>query len=169
MTAACRVRFAEHLAPFGKAAIGGQDHGALFVAGVDQLEEQIAAAGHRPAGSRSRRRSAAQRGREADPLAQPSLALGLGQRADEVGQREKYTLRPALTASTPSATAKWLLPCRSNQRHTAGCPAFEVRITYPFHPRSGEIVAVVGVKRHAGADTSSSGNPTGPWRCCRPG
>jgi len=43
-------------------------------------------------------------------------------------------------------------PFRSDQRHTAGCPAFEVRITYPFHPRSGETVAVVGSKRHAGAD-----------------
>src|SRR3954464_1975467 len=40
----------------------------------------------------------------------------------------------------------------ANQRHTAGCPAFEVRITYPFHPRSGEMVAVVGSKRHVGAD-----------------
>src|SRR3954471_8617677 len=40
----------------------------------------------------------------------------------------------------------------ANQRHTAGCPAFEVRITYPFHPRSGEMVAVVGSKRHAGTD-----------------
>jgi Family of unknown function (DUF5372) len=26
----------------------------------------------------------------------------------------------------------------------------EVRILYPFHPRSGEVVAVVGLKRHAG-------------------
>ncbi|MBV9827826.1 MAG: hypothetical protein JO001_19515 [Alphaproteobacteria bacterium] len=42
--------------------------------------------------------------------------------------------------------------CRSKQRHTAGCPVSEVRITYPFHPRSGEVVAVVGVKRHAGAE-----------------
>src|SRR3954462_7482286 len=40
----------------------------------------------------------------------------------------------------------------ANQRHTAGCPAFEVRISYPFHPRSGEMVAVVGSKRHVGAD-----------------
>ena len=40
---------------------------------------------------------------------------------------------------------------RSKQRHTAGCPAVEVRILYPFHPRSGEDVAVVGAKRHAGA------------------
>ena len=34
------------LAPFGEAAVGGEDHGALFVAGVDELEEQIAAAGN---------------------------------------------------------------------------------------------------------------------------
>src|SRR3546814_10081923 len=32
------------LAPFGKAAVGGEDHGAAFIAGVDQLEEQVAAA-----------------------------------------------------------------------------------------------------------------------------
>ena len=35
---------AEDLAPFGEAAIRGEDHGALFVTGVDELEEQIAAA-----------------------------------------------------------------------------------------------------------------------------
>lgn len=36
---------AEHLAPFGKAAVGGEDHGAALVAGVDQLKEQVPAAG----------------------------------------------------------------------------------------------------------------------------
>lgn len=35
---------AEDLTPFGEAAIGGEDHGALFVAGVDELEEQVGAA-----------------------------------------------------------------------------------------------------------------------------
>ncbi len=35
---------AEHLAPLGKAAVGGQDHRALLVPGVDELEEQVAAA-----------------------------------------------------------------------------------------------------------------------------
>lgn len=45
---------AEHLAPLGKAPVRGQDQGALFVAGVHQLEEQIRRA--RPADSRSRRR-----------------------------------------------------------------------------------------------------------------
>jgi hypothetical protein len=34
-------RVAEDLAPFGKAAVGSQDHGALFVAGVDELEEEV--------------------------------------------------------------------------------------------------------------------------------
>ena len=38
-------RIAKHLAPFGKAAVGGEDHGAFLIAGIDQLEEQIAAAG----------------------------------------------------------------------------------------------------------------------------
>lgn len=38
----------ENLAPFGKASIGGKDHGALFVAGIDELEEQVSAPrGHR--------------------------------------------------------------------------------------------------------------------------
>jgi len=36
---------AEDLTPFGEAAVGCEDHGALFIAGVDELEEQIAAAG----------------------------------------------------------------------------------------------------------------------------
>ena len=35
---------AEHLAPFGEAAVGGEDHSAPFVTGVDELEEQVAAA-----------------------------------------------------------------------------------------------------------------------------
>lgn len=30
---------AEHLAPFGEAAIGREDHRALLVAGIDELEE----------------------------------------------------------------------------------------------------------------------------------
>ena len=34
---------AEDLAPFGKAAVRGEDHGAALVASIDELEEQIAA------------------------------------------------------------------------------------------------------------------------------
>jgi hypothetical protein len=36
-------RGTENPAPFGKAAIGLEDHGAFFISDVDELEEQIAA------------------------------------------------------------------------------------------------------------------------------
>lgn len=35
---------AEDIGPFREAPIGGQDHRTFFVSGVDELEEQIAAA-----------------------------------------------------------------------------------------------------------------------------
>lgn len=41
----CDDGIAEHLAPFGEATVGRQDHRAAFVTGVDQLEEQVAPAG----------------------------------------------------------------------------------------------------------------------------
>ena len=41
---------------------------------------------------------------------------------------------------------------RTRQRHNAGCPAFEVLIRYPFHPRAGQIVQVEHRKRFAGED-----------------
>ena len=34
---------AEHVSPFGKASIGGENHGTFFVARTDQLKEQIGA------------------------------------------------------------------------------------------------------------------------------
>lgn len=42
----CDNRITKNFAPFCKATIGGEDHGTLLVAGIDELEEEIAAAGH---------------------------------------------------------------------------------------------------------------------------
>ena len=42
----CNDGAAEDVAPFRKAAVRGEDHRALFVARIDQLEEQVAAAGY---------------------------------------------------------------------------------------------------------------------------
>nr|WP_280952198.1 hypothetical protein [Mesorhizobium sp. WSM3868] len=42
----CDNGITKNFAPFCKAAIGGEDHGTLLVTGIDELEEQIAAAGH---------------------------------------------------------------------------------------------------------------------------
>src|SRR5579859_5612614 len=36
---------AEDLAPFGEAAVGGENDGAALVAGVDELEEEVGTAG----------------------------------------------------------------------------------------------------------------------------
>ena len=103
-------RIAEHPAPFGKAAVRSQDHRALLVTGIHELEEQIAAAGHdRQVADlvHDEERGAAE---IPDAVAQGAVALGLGQRGDESARVVKATLRPALTASTANAVARWLSP-----------------------------------------------------------
>src|SRR3954467_9515400 len=67
-------------------------------------------------------------------------------------KRKYCTEKPCSTARMPGPRKDASCRRPTNQRHTAECPAFEIRITYPFHPRSGEMVAVVGSKRHAGVD-----------------
>jgi predicted metal-dependent HD superfamily phosphohydrolase len=71
---------AEDLAPFGKAAVGGEDHGAAFVAGVDQLKEQVPAAGDDGQVADLVDDEQLWPAEEADALAERSLALGLGER-----------------------------------------------------------------------------------------
>ena len=78
---------AEDLTPFGKAAVGREDHCAALVAGVDELEEQIAAAGNDRQVTDlidDEQREAAE---ESDLLAQSALAFGLGEGAHEIGER----------------------------------------------------------------------------------
>ena len=77
----------EELAPFGEAAVGGEDHGAFFVAGVDELEEQIAAAGNDRQVADFIDDEQGELAEEPDLLAQRAVAFGLGERADEVGER----------------------------------------------------------------------------------
>ena len=89
---------AEDLAPFGEAAIGGEDHRSLFVAGVDELEEQVSPA--RDDGQVAdlvddQQCSAAE---VAKALAQAAVALGFGERCDEVGERREGDAAPCLTA-----------------------------------------------------------------------
>src|SRR5579863_3816803 len=77
---------AEDVAPFGEAAVRSEDHGALLVAGIDQLEEQI------PTAWRDwqvadliddQQRGAA---KEANAFAQGALAFGFGELGDEIGE-----------------------------------------------------------------------------------
>ena len=86
----------KNLAPLGKTAIGGEDHGAFFVAGVDELEEQIATAGS------DRQVADLIDDQKREAAEEPALASTPTRSARVV----KYTLRPALIASMPSATLK---------------------------------------------------------------
>ena len=79
----------EDLTPFGKAAVGGQDHRAALVAGVDQLEQQV------PCGGAEREVADLVDDEQlgpaqiADALAQPTLAIGLSEAVDDVGERRE--------------------------------------------------------------------------------
>ena len=99
-------RVAEDLAPLGKAPIGGEDHGAPLVASVDQLEEQAAAIGDdRQVADLvdDQERGTAE---EADLVAQPALALGLGECGDEVGERDEVDAAPGLDRLDPEGDRK---------------------------------------------------------------
>src|SRR5215831_2984252 len=75
---------AEDVAPFSEAAVRGEDHRALLIAGIDQLEEQVAATGRDWQVADlvdDQQRGAA---KEANAFTQAALAFGLGQLGDEV-------------------------------------------------------------------------------------
>lgn len=82
----CDDGIVEDVAPFGKAAVGGEDHGAAFVAGIDELEEQVAAALDDRQVADLIDDEQLGPAEEAQALPQGALALGLGQRTDQVGQ-----------------------------------------------------------------------------------
>jgi hypothetical protein len=90
----CDHRIAENLPPFGKAAIGGQDHGAALVARIDQLKEQIAGTGTDAQVADlvdNQQRRAAEK---ADPFAQAALAFGAGKAVDDIGERGELDAAP---------------------------------------------------------------------------
>lgn len=73
--------------PFGKAAIGRQDHRAFLVACIDELEEQVAAAGDDREITDLVNDQETGPAEEADALLKSSLPLGSGQGGNEIGQR----------------------------------------------------------------------------------
>lgn len=82
-------RVSEDIAPFCKAAIGRQDHCTSLVAGVDELEEQIAAAvddGEIPDLVDDQQTWPAE---EADTLLQSELPFGTRDRGDQSGKRRR--------------------------------------------------------------------------------
>src|SRR3546814_15284094 len=95
-------RIAEHLAPFGKAAVGGEDHGAAFIAGVDQLEEQVAAAGDDRQVADLVDDQQGRSAEEADARRPTALALGAGALAEQPGEGAGGNAAPGLPGLTPA-------------------------------------------------------------------
>jgi hypothetical protein len=75
----CDNGIAEHLSPLGEATVRGEDHGALLIAGIDELEEEVGAAGSN--GEISNFVDNEQRGsaEASNTLAQLALSLGFGE------------------------------------------------------------------------------------------
>jgi hypothetical protein len=77
---------AEHVAPFTEAAVGRQDDRATFIAGIDELEKQVAAIGaDRQVPDLVDDEQAVAR-KEAQSLRQIAFALGLRHRVDDLCQ-----------------------------------------------------------------------------------
>jgi hypothetical protein len=85
------------------------------------------------------------RGDQLEQDARLGLILG------EIGDRTSRAIRsrPERARALPTDGS---CPRPAIQRHNAGCPAFEVLILYPFHPRAGQMVQVEHRKRFAGED-----------------
>ena len=77
---------AEDVSPLGEAAVRGEDHGALLVTGVDELEEQIAAAGNDREVADFVDNEQGEAAEVSDSLAQSALSFGPGERGDDVGE-----------------------------------------------------------------------------------
>src|SRR4029453_17423410 len=79
-------RAAEDVAPFGEAAVRGQDHGAPPKTGVNELKDQIAAAGDDGQVADLVDDQQLRPAQEAQAFAQGALPIRLGARTDDFGQ-----------------------------------------------------------------------------------
>ncbi len=79
----------KNIAPFGKAAIGCEDHCASLVACVDELEEQVASASDDREITDLVNDQETGPAEEADAFLKSSFAFGSGQGRNEIGQWEE--------------------------------------------------------------------------------
>jgi hypothetical protein len=161
---------AEDVAPFAEAAVGGEDHGAALVTGVDELEEQVGAAGgdRQVADLVDDQQGVA--GDEADALLELSFALGLGQRGDDVGKRAEVDALAGLDGL--DAERRGEMGLASSRRSSVILPGvWRLRSGSPTHFTRGVARQSPWSVRSVmpAPSTSSFASPIGRWRCCRRG
>ena len=163
-------RIAEDVAPFGKAAVGSEDHGALFVAGIDELEEQVGAAwGNRQIADLvdDEQRTAAQ---EADFLAQRALAFSLGKDGNEVGQRDEVDAFAGADGLDGECRGEMgFAGARRDRGIVPDTRGRTRRSATPFILASAAGSRSYGVIRSVVSPCWWSNSPTERWRWCRSG
>jgi hypothetical protein len=98
-----------------------------------------------------------------------AITAGEGEFGEEFGNPLIENRAVIAAGLVTQGTSKKICRRRSEQRHTAQCPTFEVRICYPF-TRAAAKRSRWSVRRSMlTLNTLSSGNPIGHWRCCRRG
>src|SRR5262249_35757042 len=102
---------AEDLTPFCEAAVGSEDHGSALVAGVDELEEQIAAAWDDRQVADFINDEQGEAAEESDLLSQRALAFGLGKRAHEIGERAEVHAAPGSYGLHPERQRQVAFAC----------------------------------------------------------
>src|SRR3546814_5629256 len=95
------------------------DHGAAFIAGVDQLEEQVAAAWDDRQVADLVDDQQGRSAEEADALRQTTLALGAGELAEQLGEGAEVDAAPGLHG----------LDAERSEEHTSELQSL-MRITY---------------------------------------
>lgn len=125
----------KNISPFCKAAIRCQDNCPFLVAGVDELEEQIAAAGDDREITDLVDDPQTWPAEEADAFLQPSLALGPGQRCNEIGQGAEVDALARfdsfdaerdsqMALPVPGGPRKWAASCLSTK---PSCASVKIR------------------------------------------
>ena len=158
---------AEDLSPFGKAAIRGEDHGAFFIASVDQLEEQIGPAlGDRQVADLIDDKQCGT-GVEADFLGQSSFAFSLDHGIDQFGESGSVDAFAGLDRSHPERAGDMTLAGsgRAEQVHRLG-PLDELQLRQGHDPVAierrleGKVEAFQGLDRNQPRGVQGDSHPS---------
>src|SRR5215203_2362214 len=89
-------RIPEDIAPLSEATVRGQDHRTALVAGVDELEEQVAPAGDDREVADLVDDEQGRAAEEADSLPELALPFRLGEHRDDISQCREVDTAPSL-------------------------------------------------------------------------
>src|SRR5215469_18348084 len=156
---------AEDLAPFGKTAVRGEDHRALFVASINELEEEIAAAlADRQVTDfvdDQERKSA----EPADAFGELAFALSLGESTDQVCEGGEVDAAPRFDGFDAERHREMRFAgARRSSDILPGVRVLKSRSAIPFTPAVAKPSQCSGSSAMLAVNTLSSGNPIGHCR-----